>query len=388
MNNSKLPHFTIKNRFQKKAKLYSDFLTEDVLEDVSLKATGIADYTCEFDNKGYNIGRMALLEYNGIKIYISFSETEAKGRNSSFQSVPSALVRYILDNQENKRLYFYFLPAIGNIETNYFMFMYRLMKTAGIEFLNDQDFLSQQVKPFNTITDIIALRNASKVRNRSNNPTYITQDPKHVTQIFGKTYGASKYETTLLCVALSCITPSKIELYQICEKDLSVLPLLSREAIKLMGKVKLIPTDLTLERNEFERANSLRSPLYTYNLLAKLGPKKCAFCGCEIPELINGAHIWPVADIKKEAGVNIDKKINWATDGDNGLWLCENHHKMLDANLLVIGENGNVKYQDSLDRKSKNYIEWTTPNKILLPSVLTTNFVIYLQKRNAMMAVV
>ena len=99
-------------------------------------------------------------------------------------------------------------------------------------------------------------------------------------------------------------------------------------------------------------------------------------------------HIFGLADIKKEAGVNIDKKLNWATDGDNGLWLCENHHKMLDANLLVIGENGNVKYQDSLDRKSKNYIEWTTPNKILSPSVFTTNFVIYLQKRNAMMAVV
>lgn len=388
MNNSKLPHFTIKNRFQKKAILYSDFLTEDVLKDVSLKVTGIADYTCEFDNEGYNIGRMALLEYNGTKIYISFSETEAKGRNSSFQSVSSALARYILDNQENKRMCFYFLPASGHIETNYFLFMYRLMMTAEIEFLNDQEFLTQQIQPFTTIADIIASRSVNRVRNRNNNSTYVTQSPMRVTQIFGKTYGASKYETTLLCVALSRITSSQIELYQICEQDLSVLPAVSRQVLELTGKVKLIPTDLTMERNEFEKTDSFRSPLYTYNLLAKLGPKKCAFCGCEIPELVQGAHIWPVADIKKEAGVSIDEKLKWATDGDNGLWLCENHHKMLDANLLIIDEHGYVKYRDSLEENSKSYIEWTTPNKILLPFVLTTHFVIYLQKRNTMMAVV
>ena len=47
----------------------------------------------------------------------------------------------------NKRICFYFLTSSGNVETNYFLFMYRLMKTAGIEFLNDQDFLSQQIQP-------------------------------------------------------------------------------------------------------------------------------------------------------------------------------------------------------------------------------------------------
>jgi hypothetical protein len=386
MKNSNLPHFTIKNRFQKKVILYSDFLTEDVLKDVCLIVTGKAHYTYEFDNEGYNIGRMAVLEYNGKKTYISFSETEANGRNSSFQSVPSALARYILDDIENKRMCFYFLPATGHIETDYFMFMYRLMMTAGIEFLNDQDFLTQKIQPFNTIADIIASRNANRGHNRSNNSTYITQSPKRITQIFGKTYGASKYETTLLCVALSHITTSQIELYQICEQDLSVLPALSQQAIESLGKVRLIPTDLTMERNEFEKTNSVRSPRYTYNLLAKLGPKKCAFCGCEIPELIQGAHIWPVADIKKEAGISFDDKLNYATDGDNGLWLCENHHKMLDENLLIIDEHGHAKYRDSLEEKSKDYIRRTTPNNILSTSVFTPGFVFYLHRRNSMTA--
>lgn len=365
---------------------YSDFLTEDILKDVCLRVTGSEHYTYEFDDEGYNIGRMAVLEYAGAKIYISFSETEARGRNSSFQSVPSALNRYILDNQGNKRMYFYFLPCSGNRETNYFLFMYRLMKTAGIEFLNEQEFLSQQIQPFITIEDIIASRNANRVSNRSNNPTYITQSSERVTQIFGKTYGASKYETTLLCVALSRLTPSQIEVYQICEQNLSVLPKLSRQAIELLGQVKLIPTDLTMERIHFEETNSLRSPLYIFNLLAKLGPKKCAFCGCEIPELIEGAHIWPVEEIKKEAAVSFDEKLKWATDGDNGLWLCGNHHKMLDTNLLRIDEHGNIEYRDDLEENCKDYIERTTPNKILVSSFLTAAFVIYLQKRNASIA--
>jgi hypothetical protein len=356
MNPHQLPHFTIKNRFQKKQECYSDILTKDILEDVCLRVTGIKRYTCEFDDEGYNIGRMAILEYDGVKAYISFSETDANGRNSSFQSMPSALSRYILDAQQNKRICFYFLPSSGNMETDYFLFMYRLMMTAGIEFLNDREFLSQQIQPFYTITDVIASRNANRGRNRSNNPTYITQSPERVTQIYGKTYGASKYETTLLAVALSRLTSSQIELYQICEQSLSVLPKLSQQAIELLGKVKLIPTDLRMERVEFQDRNSLRSPLYTYNLLAKLGSKKCALCSCEISELIEGAHIWPVSEIKKEAAIGIDEKLRMATDGDNGLWLCENHHKMLDLNLIIIDERGRVEYREDLEENTESIL--------------------------------
>jgi hypothetical protein len=264
--------------------------------------------------------------------------------------------------------------------------MYRLMMTAGIEFLNAQEFLSQQIQPFNTIVDVIASRNANRGRNRSNNSTYITQSSDRVTQIFGKTYGASKYETTLLCVALSRLTSLPIELYEICEQTLTVLPELSQQAIESLGKVKLIPTDLTMERFDFESENSLRSPLYTYNLLAKLGPKKCALCGCEIPELIQGAHIWPVSEIKKEVAISIDEKLRWATDGDNGLWLCENHHRMLDANLIIIDKHGHIEYQEDLEENHRDFIEWTTPNMVLATSVLTTAFMIYLRKRNAVLS--
>ncbi len=35
------PHFTIKNRFQKRSELYEDILTEDILRDVCQRITGV-----------------------------------------------------------------------------------------------------------------------------------------------------------------------------------------------------------------------------------------------------------------------------------------------------------------------------------------------------------
>src|ERR1035437_6805594 len=88
------PHFTIKNKFQKLSELYEDILTEDILRDVCHRLTGRRAFTVTFDNTGYNIGRLATLEYNGAINYVSFSEFEIGSRNSFFQSFPSALVKY------------------------------------------------------------------------------------------------------------------------------------------------------------------------------------------------------------------------------------------------------------------------------------------------------
>ena len=100
------PHFVIKNKFQKKDTSYRDLLTPEILSDISLKVTGRSDYTCDFDDTGYNIGRLVELEYQGKKNYISISETDIRSRNSSFQSLPSALARYILDENSNKEISF------------------------------------------------------------------------------------------------------------------------------------------------------------------------------------------------------------------------------------------------------------------------------------------
>ena len=378
------PHFIIKNKFQKRSDLYQDILTANILKDVCKKITGETEYICTFDNIGYNKGRMAVLQYKGCVSYISFSDTESAGRNASMQSIPSALMSFYEETNPNKQIFFYFLSSVGNYETNYFYFMYRLMLTAGIEFLNHGDFLSQRLQPFNSVEDIIAARNVNRERNQSNNSSYVTKSSNNTIQIFGKTYGANKYETTLFCIAFSRISENKIELYQICEQDLKAIPKRCVNVINSLGNVKIIQTDLTMEKNHFEKDDSLRSPRYIYNLLARLGVKKCVLCDCEIPELIQGAHIWSVADIKNEVGISLEQKLKYATDGNNGIWLGANHHIMLDKAIIKINNTGDICYDTT--ETYADFIDWSTPIKKLDPRIMSELFIMYLNKRYCLSA--
>lgn len=380
------PHFTIKNRFQKRPDLYENILTPDILSDVCAKITGTTDYTCAFDNMGYNKGRMAVLEHKGRVSYVSFSDTESAGRNASMQSVPSALMSFYEEPRPHKQIYFYFLPSLGNHETNYFYFMYRMMLTAGIEFLNHGEFLARPLHPFTTVEDVIAARNVNREQNQSNNSSYVTKSSSHTVQIFGKTYGANKYETTLFCIAFSKISKNRIELYQICEQDLKAIPQRCVNVISKLGNVEIIQTDITMEKNHFEKDDSLRSPRFTYNLLARLGPKKCLLCGCEMPELVQGAHIWPVAAIKRESGICLRQKLQCATDGNNGLWLCANHHKMLDDSIIIIDGTGTIRHRANLDKVNEEYVNWSTPIKRLPPEIMSKSFLSYLDKRYSLLA--
>lgn len=381
MNNA---HFTIKNRFQKRFEKYEDILTTEILRDVCIKITGQPYFTVDFDNSEYNRGRLAVLEYEGKTNYISFSEFEIQSRNSFFQSFPSALLRYYEEENTNKQIYFYFLQPDGNIKTPYFIFMYRLMKTAGTIFLNQTAVLNLDIVPFNSASDMIAQRDLNREKNGGNASTYITIDENNVLQIYGKTYGANKYETTLLCLALNEITYFPIELYEIQEGTLKTLPSLARKIIISRG-IKVISTDLSFEKAEYETNDSLRSPTYIYNLLEKLGEKKCAFCNCEIPQIIQGAHVWPVASIKKQDHLNLDQKIQCAIDRDNGLWLCNNHHKLFDINLLYITPDGHIKYKLNLENHHEAYLRGVTFNNKLAETILTPNFISYLANRNRLL---
>ena len=113
----------------------------------------------------------------------------------------------------------------------------------------------------------------------------------------------------------------------------------------------------------------------------KLGPKKCTLCECEIPELIQGAHIWPVSDIKRNQILATEEKLKYATDGENGIWLCENHHKMLDKNLLKICTNGKIENRGGLEPKHIKFMQDTTTVIQLPPLIMTNEFVTYLEKR-------
>lgn len=395
MERRSIPHFIIKANLQK-SKItgiyFSDHVTPEVLRDVCRRITGQTDFTHEYvDNdyqdefleKSYNKGRMAVMQYEDAVSYISFSELEISGRNSSVQSVPTAYNMFFSNPYPVKRLYYYFLNVSGNAETDYQILIYRLMNTIGFQFLNASPDLLRRITAFHSVEDIIFNRRINAGRNRSNNSTFITRGNAGEIEIYGKTYGANKYETSLICYALAQLWQSgqSMKLYEVLEGDLKELPESSLKVIRHMGVIDIIPTDMTLEKRIYEKENSLRSPRYTYNLFNKLGNKHCALCNCQIPELIQGAHILPVAAIKKMHGLSLEQRLNLALDGDNGLWLCENHHKMFDEGMVSFDSSGRLLVENDIDQRHKRFIDEITTNRKLPSEFLTDRFLWYLQQR-------
>lgn len=396
---SEVPKFIIKKNFQKseKTNIYvDDVLTQSELTEICFRLTGKKEFECNFvDNnyedelieKSYNKGRLAILHYDSRVMYITFSEKKIGSRNSSVQSVPSAFNSYYLNNNSNKELYYYFLDDIeGNPSTDYHMFMYRLMKTSGFIFINDMETIGKNVLEFMTIEDLILSKRKLREKTRGNNSSYITKNEALVTEIFGKTYGANKYETSMICYAASKLIGDfeELTLYQVQDKSLSVLPKNSLQVLAQMGNVNVKEINSFDEKEEFEKANSLRSPKYIFGLLERLGDKKCAMCNCDIPEIIQGAHIWPVSKIKKETDISYEDKLSHATSDNNGIWLCQNHHKLFDSNTIILLENGNFIYnKEQLSESNLEYLNEITKHSTVMDKVINSEFIFYLKKRNA-----
>ena len=148
--------------------------------------------------------------------------------------------------------------------------------------------------------------------------------------------------------------------------------------------IGIIKTNLTFEKRIFEESsrNQLRTTRYQYNLLDKLGEKNCTLCGCTIPDIIQGAHIWSVASIRAVKSISIDDKVRYATAEDNGLWLCENHHKLFDWNIIAIMSDGSVKYNNRISYSHILYFHALTENTQLSSIYLNDKLKHYIQLCN------
>lgn len=376
---------TIKYRSnsQKEHGHFDRILTREVLTDICQRVTGQDQYRVVKDRESYNKGRLVLVEYNGITHYVSLSEENIAGRNSGVQSVPTAINIYYSDRNTNKRLCYYFLQHNGRAFTNYYLFCYRLMVTAGFVFLNLNDFYHNSILPYHNVDDLIIDRRDNQASNSSNNSSYVSKSGDKI-QIYAKTYGASKYESTLLAVAVSQIADRPIDIFNICEQDLKSLPQSSLNTIELLGNISIHNTSLFLDKRAYLESDKtvLRSASYQYNLFNRLGAKRCALCGCEIPEIIQGAHIWGVSQIAKSSEFDDDAKFGHAVSGHNGLWLCSNHHKLFDSNIILFDNNGHVRIKDDLVTDDVAFIRSTTFRTSLDARFLSDEFKGYLARRN------
>ena len=169
---------------QKTPGLYDRILTREILQDICVRITGQDNFRVIRDTSTYNKGRLITIEYGGSKSFVSLSEVSVGGRNQSVQSIPTAINLYYADNSSNKGLYYYFMPHSGNYFTDYHLLYFRLLKTAGVIFLNLLDFYPAGIKAFENIDELIDERNDNRETNKSNNSSFIskTSDKVQITQ--------------------------------------------------------------------------------------------------------------------------------------------------------------------------------------------------------------
>ena len=375
---------TYRPNAQKTLNLFDTILTDTILTDICQRVTGQTKYRVVKDKSTYNKGRLIYVEYNNEINYVSLSEISIEGRNSSLQSVPSAINLFYADSRPNKKLCYYFMPHNGNAFTPYHQFIYKLLMTAGVQFLNITQYYHQEILAYDNVDDLIIDRRDNQGGNSSNNSSYVSKSPDAI-QIYAKTFGANKYESTLMAVAIAHIADRPVELYNICEKDLKKLPQPSIETFERLGNISLYYTTLFLDKHqpadESERAK-LRSASYLYNLYNRIGYKKCALCSCEISEIIQGAHIWGVSQISHDDNLSEEEKYTHAVSGYNGLWLCQNHHKLFDSNIIMIDDDGHIRIKDGLVAKDVAFIRNVTFKTSIDDIIMTNEFRFYISKRN------
>lgn len=368
---------------QKEKDGFKSVLSSDILKDICVRITGQESYIVVEKTDSYNKGRLLTIEYNGSIHYVTLSETRIEGRNSSLQSVPTAINIFYSEQNPNKYLWYYFLPHVGNPFTDYHIAYYRLMATANIRFLNLRTYYNDDIFPYYDVDEIIAERENNSKNNRSNNSSFISKTQDKV-QLYAKTYGASKYESTIIGVALSKITDRPIDVFAVSEQDLNQLPSSSLKTFKQLGNISIYTTALRLNKLVPDTAESLRlrSAAYNFNLLNRIGMKKCALCGCEIPEIIHGAHIWGVAEIRNYDKIDDSQRYIHAVSGHNGLWLCHNHHKLFDSNLLAFNLDGRCLMKSNIPITYGRFIKSSLINNCLEYSVISDDFRYYLSQRN------
>lgn len=157
---------------------------------------------------------------------------------------------------------------------------------------------------------------------------------------------------------------------------------------------------------KYKQANEVRNqPLFRNNIRRKGIPTECVICGEDDPKLLDAAHLWEVNQIKNStlkevnefikvnnlediiklssefSGEFFYKKYYLANSGDNGVWLCKNHHKQFDLNYFCFdSEYGKIILKfDSPETAIK--FEAELKNKNLPEEILTELTKSFLYKR-------
>lgn len=164
------------------------------------------------------------------------------------------------------------------------------------------------------------------------------------------------------------------------------------------------------EINQYEVSKSngtiRNQELFKNNLRKKGIQTKCYLCGCEIENILEAAHLWGIAEIKKCSAQDINKilsktcmhdlieqendhcsemfykKYMLANSGDNGVWLCSNHHGLFDSHFYCFEtETGKVIIKLDANDIDRTFFDICTNKKELPNEILTPKTKMFLSKR-------
>ena len=348
---------------------WSDFITSEILSDISYHVSGDRNYEFEWiegtginpDGSGpkFNVGQVAVADFDGVRHYLTLGKPGNDGRNSYFQSISPAYSRLLNDPHPNKKFHFFVLPntqntddQYGEIRTQYHNFLFRVLTTIGWE-VNWGSFRGKEPDRFFSLREFINAR--ENLLRRNNNSTYMFTEQEEggkKTHIFAKTYGSSKFESFLLTLAVLTIDPStKVELHELAEGDLVKLPDWCTKYLIEVGDGRFSTDSLGIEMDEHrsippQYPPPLRSPRHRQQLRMWAGPEKCILCDEDDRDKIHAAHLLEVKELKRRAKKGDHegnkKLIAQAEDGRNGLWMCHTHHHDFDHNRLSIRLDGAV----------------------------------------------
>lgn len=339
-------------------------ITVDIISDILTKLGITESYSLTYCSR--NKGRYIILNFNSHKYFICFSSDG--GRNSSLMQYvfPTYLdflkdLSYYLDD----KMYIYILPGTEKqIRTNYNLFFLRIYLTLGISIINPQilkslSFNISTIIPFSNSPELVLERTKIRSKNLGNKSTFFNENTNSI-EIYGKMFGANLMEVPLFCLVLKKISQKEIILYKVEDNNTKDMPLKYSQLISDKGV--LISEDLKemdnsdVNLDEISPVTYRDSPKFYYNLFKTFGPiKKCYFCGCDIPNLIIGAHIHRVTDIKNDSKLNIEEKKRQCVDSNNGFWLCSNHDKLFEFGLIYFSGKKMV-ISEKLKDDQKTYV--------------------------------
>lgn len=349
--------FIIKEKANgKRSESLKQILTEQSLKNISERITGNKiPFEVEYIPER-NIGNFIIYEYEGRKNYIMILDYNKSfaGRNSFYQSITTAYQHYLGDQVQNKLFYLYDINYNENcVYKKSSIVALKLAMAIGMIPLYDSGIL-----PYISIDEIIEYRNNNREQSKNNNPTFVEKKDNQL-NIYGKVFGANAKDTELLCLAIRNLYKGEVFLYQIRDNNSKKLSKRFVEIITDDGK--FFVKDDSYDFNELiSNTNStsepnLRNPRFVFGLFELHGEKKCALCSCAVEEIIDGAHILPIEAIKL-LDLSDSEKLNIATDPENGIWLCKNHHKLFDSHLIKLFRNGDFKIATTNNDANTDFI--------------------------------